>query len=86
MISDNNDGAEAYRPEAKRLVSHLDAAELFVLVGLIRGLSRQAIAANSQRSLDDVERTFRSLMKKLNAQTIADAVRIGLYAGVDRPD
>jgi hypothetical protein len=86
MISDQYGGTDAHRIEAKGLISHLDADELFVLAGLIRGLSRRAIAASSERNLDDPERTFRSLMKKLNVQTIADGVRIGLYAGVDRPD
>ena len=77
---------EGRRLAAKRLVSELDAAELLVLVALVGGMSKRAIAAGPGHDPAGVERTFVSLMAKLKAATIADAVRIGLYAEVGRSD
>lgn len=77
---------EERRLDAERLVAELDSSERLVLTGFVKGMSRQAIAAASEQGLEDLERTLASLMKKLNAGTVADAVRIGLYAQVDRPD
>ena len=67
---------------AVRLVSALDAREFLVLIGLGNGMSKKAIAAASNLTLEDVEGNLASLMKKLSARTIADAVRIAIYANL----
>ncbi len=67
---------------AMRVVSTLDAAELLVLIGLGKGVSKKAIATASNLSLDDVEAKVSSLMKKLNARSTADAVRTAIYASL----
>ena len=67
---------------AMRVVSTLDATELLVLIGLGKGVSKKAIATASNLSLDDVETKVSSLMKKLNARSTADAVRIAIYASL----
>lgn len=77
---------EERRSAAMCLVGKLDPMEILVLVGLVRGMSNKAIAAGAQIDLEDAERFFSSLMNKLKASRVADAVRIGLYAEVDRPD
>ena len=67
---------------AMRVVSTLDAAELLVLIGLGKGVSKKAIATASNLSLDDVEAMIASLMKKLGARSTADAVRTAIYASL----
>jgi FixJ family two-component response regulator len=74
------------RLAAKRLVAELDAPERLLLVGLVRGRSIKAIAAGSDQNRADVQHTLALLMNKLGATTVADAVRIGLYAEIDRAD
>lgn len=84
MSSDQSRFMADKRLEAECLVAQLDSSERLVLAGLVKGMSRQAIAATSAQSFDDLLRTLDSLMTKLNAATNADAVRIGLYAEIDR--
>jgi FixJ family two-component response regulator len=74
------------RLAAKRLVAELDAPERLLLVGLVRGRSIKAFAAGSDQNPADVQHTLALLMNKLGATTVADAVRIGLYAEIDRAD
>lgn len=69
---------------AMRLVGALDSTELQCLVCLLRGMSVNDTATSMRVRVEDVERYRASMMKKLNARRIADAVRIGLYAGVDQ--
>lgn len=76
---------EERRLHARHLVSRLDPAELFVLRGLATGISRKAIAARRLGSSDNMECTVASLMAKLGARTIADAVRIAIYANLSSP-
>jgi FixJ family two-component response regulator len=71
---------------ARRLVGGLDAVEEQILRFIVRGLSDREIAAATSNDREIVGRFRASLMKKLNAKTAADAVRIGLYAEVDPPD
>lgn len=87
MTSDPS-GASAGDPRLNpiRLIAKLNALELSILNGLIAGMSRGAIAAEQGLGRDEAKRNFVSLMRKLNARTIADAVRIALSADAHRPD
>lgn len=67
-----------------RLIGDLDANERQILACLVRGMSNRHIAVASEMSLEDVESVRASMMTKLLAKRAADAVRIGLLAGVDR--
>jgi FixJ family two-component response regulator len=73
---------EEYENVARRLVATLGADELEVLRCLVRGMSGRDIAAITSNGPGDFERISASMMEKLNARRIVDAVRIGLYAGV----
>jgi FixJ family two-component response regulator len=77
---------EEHQVSARGLVGALDASELQILKCLVRGMSGRGTATWTGMALDDVERSRAAVMKKLNARRIADAVRIGLYAGVDLPN
>ena len=70
---------------AARLVRGLDAAERQILAFVVRGMSNKEIAGVTGSDPEDVRRHRASMMEKLNARTAADAVRIGLVAGLDRP-
>jgi len=74
---------EDYEIAARRLVGTLDTTELQVLRCLVNGMANKDIAVATGSSIEDVERVRATMMKKLNAMRTADAVRIGLYAGVD---
>ena len=67
------------------LIDTLDQTEVKVLACLVEGMSRKDIASCFGLSLDEVERMFQSTMRKLKAERIADAVRIGICAGLDEP-
>ena len=73
------------RSKAMGLVATLDRTEVKVLACLVEGMSRKDIASRFDLSLDEVEHSFRSTMKKLQAHRIAEAVRIGICAGFERP-
>lgn len=77
---------EEYEFVARRLVGTLDAVERHVLSCLIRGMSGRDIALQTAYVKGDLERIRASMMQKLNASGIADAVRIGLNAGVHHLD
>ena len=68
---------------ARGLVESLDAAELLLLRCLVRGMSARTGASVLGISLDEVEVTRASMMRKLGAVATADAVRIGIFAGLD---
>ena len=76
---------EERRLAAMRLVAELDAEEQFVLAGLGKGMSRKAIAATANLGLEDVERTLAGLMANLNARSVADLVRVAIYANISLP-
>lgn len=76
---------EDYEPVARRLVAALDATELEILVGMVRGMSERDIAALLEIELERFGRYRTSLMNKLEARRASDAVRVGLHAGVDLP-
>ena len=71
--------------EAQKLVRELNQRELQVLAGLVDGFSTTSIAASLSISPQEAARTTNVLMEKLSAKTTADAVRVGLYASVQRP-
>lgn len=77
---------EQHQLMARRLVIGLDAIERRILICLVRGMSKRALAALLCVPMDDLERVQASMMNKLNALTTADTVRIGLYAQVDPPN
>jgi DNA-binding NarL/FixJ family response regulator len=90
MLDGMNLGQSELTPEerqvaAKRLVAELDAEEQFLLVGLGKGMSRRAIAATANLDPEDVERTLVGLMAKLNANSVADLVRVAIYANLSLP-
>jgi FixJ family two-component response regulator len=73
---------EDHQAIAARLVGSLDAAERQGLECLVSGMSKKDIAALLRLGLEEVERCHASMLSKLNAGTNADAVRIGLEAGL----
>lgn len=76
---------EDYELVARRLVSALDATELEILGGMVRGMSDRDIAALLEIEPESFGRYRSSMMNKLGARRACDAVRVGLHAGVDRP-
>jgi FixJ family two-component response regulator len=68
---------------ARRLVGTLNATELQVLRCLVGGMSNKHICGVAGLSMAEVERARAAMMDKLNARRTADAVRLGLFAGVD---
>jgi len=82
------DGEQKLRRErllaqAAAKVKTLSQREKQVLTGLIGGLSNKGIAESLEISPRTVEIHRSNMMAKLNGQSVADAVRIGLYAGLD---
>lgn len=71
------------RAEARQLVKLLTRRENDVLKCLVSGASNREMAQQLGISPRTVEIHRRNMMLRLNAQSAADAVRIGLYAGLD---
>jgi two-component system response regulator FixJ len=69
--------------DATSRVNALSRREKQVLTGLIGGLSNRAIAQTLAISPRTVEIHRSNMMNKLRARSVADAVRVGLYAGLD---
>lgn len=74
---------EQRRSVAKAQVGLLTPREKQVLVRIADGLSNKETALMLQISPRTVEIHRGNMMRKLNAQSAADVVRIALYAGVD---
>ena len=72
------------KDEALALVAQLSAREKQVITLITRGLSNKAIATDLDISPRTVEIHRANAFAKLNAASTADAVRIGVYAGLDR--
>jgi FixJ family two-component response regulator len=70
--------------EARQLVSTLSAREMDVLRELVNGASNKEMALILGISPRTVEIHRGNVMRKLNASSTADAVRIGVFAGLDR--
>lgn len=74
---------EAIRNEARLKVQELTGRESNVLALLVQGFPNKGIARALGISPRTVEIHRANMMSKLGAQSISDAVRIGLYAGLD---
>lgn len=71
------------RNEAKSAVDALSAREFETLKGVVDGLSNKEIAIRMGISPRTVEIHRANMLTKLNAKSTSDAVRIGIYAGLD---
>ena len=69
--------------EAKTQVESLSRRERQVLTALIGGLSNKQIGEALEISPRTVEIHRSHMMTKLKARSVADAVRMALYAGLD---
>lgn len=69
--------------KAQSLVRSLSSRESEVLASLTNGLSNKEIARNLGISPRTVEIHRANLFSKINANSTADAVRTGVYAGLD---
>lgn len=69
--------------QALRLVESLTVREREVLHSLVGGAANKDMAKAMGISARTVEIHRGNMMRKLNASTVSDAVRIGLLAGVD---
>ena len=67
---------------AAKKIEGLSAREVMVLKMLRQGCSSKMIAAEFAMDVLSVERHRASLMRKLSAEHVADAVRIAIYAGL----
>jgi FixJ family two-component response regulator len=74
---------EILRSEAKSQVRGLSRREREVLACLVRGQSSKQIGKRLGISSRTVEVHRANLMTKLRANSLSDAVRVGLYAEVD---
>ena len=73
--------------EAIKAVKSLSPREFEVLEALVRGHSNKEIARNLEISPRTVEIHRANMLAKLDARSSADAVRFGIYAGLDEePD
>lgn len=77
---------EELRAHARQMVASLSAAEVSILKDIVAGNSDRAMAARHGKGLDEIRILRASLMDKLDARRIADAVRVGIYAGLDLPN
>jgi FixJ family two-component response regulator len=78
-----SDSVETQEALARRLVASFNASEAQLLECLLRGMSDADFLAAVGIPLDAVRRSRSATLAKLSARSIADAVRIGLHAGVD---
>lgn len=77
---------ESIRRDAEQVVSELTTRERQVLALVTRGLGNKSIARELGISPRTVEIHRANCFAKLNAGSTADAVRIGVHAGLDRDD
>ena len=75
---------EASRSDALRRVQSLSARELQMLQALLNGMSNKQIADDLGISIRTVEMHRASLMRKLQARSLADAVILATSAGLRR--
>lgn len=71
------------RAEAKAAVEELSARELQVLAAMVQGNSNKEIAQTLGISPRTVEIHRGNMMRKLNARSTSDAIRLAVYAGLD---
>jgi two-component system, LuxR family, response regulator FixJ len=72
--------SEAMRAEARSLVGQLTPREHDVLVSMLNGNSNKQIAAELSVSPRTVEIYRKNVMRKFDARSASEAVRIGIYA------
>ena len=82
----SHQGEAASRNDAVTRVRSLSARELQMLQALLNGLSNKQIADHLGISIRTVEMHRASLMRKLQARSLADAVITATAAGLKRPD
>jgi FixJ family two-component response regulator len=82
-IGDRLIGEHRRRLEARAKVERLTARENDVLRLMVRGYANKSIAMELDISPRTVEIHRGNMMRKLQANTTSDAVRIALYAGLD---
>jgi FixJ family two-component response regulator len=75
---------ELLRSQAEAKVRDLSARETDVLTQLVNGLSNKEIGRALSISPRTVEIHRANMMTKLGANSTPDAVRIGIYAGLDK--
>lgn len=73
---------EVARARAHASVEQLTGRERDVLISLLHGNSNKQIAAELDLSPRTVEIYRKNVMRKLDARSTPDAVRIGIYAGL----
>ena len=72
--------SQVMRAEARNLVGQLTPREHDVLISLINGNSNKQIAAELSVSPRTVEIYRKNVMRKFDARSTSDAMRIGIYA------
>lgn len=80
--SDSSPPLEVSVARARALAEGLSASELEFLRGIVAGESQSAIAQRLEVDGAGALTLKQSLMRKLGAEFTADAVRIGIYAGL----
>ena len=68
--------------EARALVGSLDRPERDVLRQIVAGNSMLRISVHVECPLEDIVKIKAGIMRKLEANTTADLVRMGIYADV----
>lgn len=71
------------RHEAEAAINRLTRRELEVLSAMVAGQGNKQIALSLQISPRTVEIHRANLLGKLNAQSSSEAVRVGIYGGLD---
>lgn len=74
------------RDEASAALAALTDREREVLAEMVEGNGNKQIAKNMGISPRTVEVHRANLLAKLNARSSSDAIRLGIYAGLDQPD
>ena len=69
---------------ARALVQALDGEELHILARFVAGWGVRTIAAELGIALTEFEARKQQIQSKLNAGSVSDLVRIGIYANLDR--
>lgn len=82
MEGDRRRKVEVARAQAHASVQQLTGRERDVLVSLLHGNSNKQIAAELDLSPRTVEIYRKNVMRKLDARSTSEAVRIGIYAGL----
>ena len=77
-----SDPLETQEVLARRFVARVNASEVLLLECILRGMSDADIAAAMPITVEAARRSRKTTLAKLSARSIANAVRIGPYAGV----